>query len=89
MAIVSDVSVVANVSTSPDVGRTGEIVWNVALMTTGEAAKALGIGRATLARWWADKKVAPTFITAGGHARWDLEDLRRQVAAWRDRERDE
>jgi predicted site-specific integrase-resolvase len=56
------------------------------LVATGVAARELGIGRATLARWWADGKVHPAFVTAGGHARWDVADLRRQVEAWRQAE---
>lgn len=58
-------------------------------VTTGVAARALGIGRATLARWWSDGKVEPAFITAGGHARWDVDDLKRQIEAWRKREQTE
>lgn len=53
------------------------------LLTTGQAAEQLGIHRRTLAAWWADGKVTPTFTTAGGHARWDLADLRRQIEEWR------
>lgn len=46
------------------------------LVTTGEAAKAIGVGRATLARWWANGLVKPDLITAGGHARWNIETLK-------------
>jgi predicted site-specific integrase-resolvase len=49
------------------------------LVSTGEAAKVIGVGRATLARWWADGLVTPALVTAGGHARWDVEDLKRQL----------
>jgi DNA-binding transcriptional MerR regulator len=49
------------------------------LVTTGEAAKEIGVGRATLARWWAEGLVTPALVTAGGHARWDVEDLKRQL----------
>jgi excisionase family DNA binding protein len=56
------------------------------LVSTGEAARALGIGRSTLARWHAEGTVEAAFITAGGHARWDVEDLRRQIAEWRRRQ---
>jgi excisionase family DNA binding protein len=54
-----------------------------ALLTTTQAAAELGISRRTLAGWWADGKVKPAFVTAGGHARWDLADLRRQIEEWR------
>jgi excisionase family DNA binding protein len=48
-------------------------------VTTSEAAKALGVGRSTLARWWAEGQVTPAFVTPGGHARWDVADLMRQL----------
>lgn len=48
---------------------------------TGVAAKAIGVGHSTLARWWAEGKVTPALVTPGGHARWDVEDLRRQLRA--------
>jgi excisionase family DNA binding protein len=51
------------------------------LLTTGEAARALSVDRSTLARWQREGKVKPAFVTAGGHARWDLEELKRQIAA--------
>ena len=53
------------------------------LLTTGQAAEQLGISRRALAGWWADGVVTPAFITPGGHGRWDLDDLRRQVDEWR------
>jgi DNA-binding transcriptional MerR regulator len=58
----------------------------MALVTTGEAAKELGIGRATLARWWADHLVEPELVTAGGHARWDVEKLRARLRELRQRD---
>ena len=54
-------------------------------LTTGEAAKALSIDRTTLGAWHRQGLVTPAFITAGGHARWDLEDLKRQVRELRKR----
>lgn len=56
------------------------------LVTTTEAAKALGIGRSTLARWWQEGVVTPALVTAGGHARWDVEDLRDQLRKLRQRD---
>lgn len=49
------------------------------LLPTGVAAKAVGVGRATLHRWWQDGKVKPTVVTAGGHARWRLSELEQQL----------
>jgi len=54
-------------------------------LTTGEAAKALSIDRSTLGAWHRQGLVTPASITAGGHARWDLEDLKRQVRELRKR----
>ncbi len=39
----------------------------------------LGVHRGTLARWWANGDVTPSYVTPGGQARWDLDDLRRQL----------
>lgn len=48
-------------------------------ITTGEAARALGISTATLTRWAAAGRVTPAERTLGGHYRWDLATLRAQV----------
>jgi DNA-binding transcriptional MerR regulator len=58
----------------------------VKLVTTGEAAKAIGVGRATLFRWWQDGLVTPALVTAGGHARWDVADLKAQLRARQQRD---
>ncbi len=49
------------------------------LIPTGEAAKALGVSRKSLARWAQQGRVTPAWITPGGQYRWDLDDLKRQV----------
>lgn len=49
------------------------------LVATGVAAREIGVARTTLFRWWQDKLVTPALVTAGGHARWDVEDLKRQL----------
>jgi len=51
------------------------------LVTTGAAARALGIDRSTLTRWAAAGVTKPAVRTAGGHMRWDLDRLREQLAA--------
>ena len=51
------------------------------LVTTGAAARALGIDRSTLTRWAAAGVTRPAVRTAGGHMRWDLDQLRAQLAA--------
>lgn len=49
------------------------------LVSTGVAARELGVDRVTLARWWRSGLVEPTFVTAGGHARWDVDKLRNDI----------
>ncbi|MCW0214398.1 MAG: helix-turn-helix domain-containing protein [Pseudonocardia sp.] len=49
------------------------------LITTGQAARELGIDPATLWRWVKAEYVTPHSKTVGGHLRWDLEDLRGQI----------
>jgi hypothetical protein len=51
------------------------------LVPTGAAAKALGVDPATLYRWWQQGSVEPATVTLGGHARWDLDELRAQLKA--------
>ena len=48
-------------------------------VTTGDAARAIGVSSATLTRWAARGWVAPAERTAGGHYRWDMTSLRAQV----------
>lgn len=51
------------------------------LVGTGVAATELGVDPATLWRWAKAGVVEPELRTAGGHLRWDLESLRRQIDA--------
>jgi len=50
---------------------------------TGVAAAAIGVAHSTLARWWKEGFVVPALVTPGGHARWNVEDLREQLRAQR------
>lgn len=50
-------------------------------VTTGKAAEALGVSPVTLQRWAHAGLVKPAHRTAGGHFRWDVDDLRRQLGA--------
>lgn len=50
------------------------------LIQTGEAAEAIGVSAGTLLRWVREGRVTPTETTLGGHFRWDVDDLRRQLA---------
>lgn len=49
------------------------------LVSTGVAARALGVAHNTLHQWWKQGIVTPVLVTAGGHARWDLDNLREQL----------
>jgi hypothetical protein len=49
------------------------------LVPTGVAAKAIGVDRGTLVRWWQQGVVQPAVVTPGGHARWDVDQLRRDL----------
>jgi 8-oxo-dGTP pyrophosphatase MutT (NUDIX family) len=49
-------------------------------VTTGVAARALGVDEATLWRWAQQGQVTPLLRTPGGHLRWDIDQLRRQLA---------
>lgn len=50
------------------------------LLTTGAAARVLGVDPSTLSRWAQAGTVAPAGRTAGGHLRWDLDKLQAQLA---------
>jgi len=50
------------------------------LLTSKEAADELGVGVSTLQRWAAAGLISPVWRTPRGrHARWDIDDLRRQL----------
>lgn len=51
------------------------------LVTTGKAAAALGVDPATLWRWQQSGRITPSWVTPGGHARWDVAELRKQLGA--------
>jgi DNA-binding transcriptional MerR regulator len=58
------------------------------LLPTTQAAKTLGVSSRTLARYAEKGLLIPTVILPSGHYRWDLDDLRRQLAELR-RNRDQ
>ena len=65
------------------------LLWETAvvterLLTTGQAAQALGIPKPTLNMWIRDWGIEPTDRTIGNHMRWDLDDLRRKLTAARE-----
>ncbi|MTD53872.1 MerR family transcriptional regulator [Amycolatopsis pithecellobii] len=58
------------------------------LLSTGEAARELGVDRTTLLRWWQHGDVEPEYVTPGNHARWNLAKLKDQLRANRRTERE-
>lgn len=86
IATVTIVKIVISVTECNNLAQPCVIVRGMSLVAAGVAAKQLGVSRATLARWWANGEVKPALITAGGHARWDVEDLKRQLIEWRKRQ---
>lgn len=55
------------------------------LSTSGELASELGVTPRTVARWVQRGWITPAVITAGGHFRFDIEDVRRQLDELRKR----
>lgn len=53
-------------------------------VSSSPAAHALGVDRATLWRWYQAGTVQPAIITAGGHLRWDIDQLRHQLTSARE-----
>lgn len=55
------------------------------LLTTGQLADELGISTRTVTRYVREGYLVPTETTLGGHHRWDLADVRRQIRELRER----
>lgn len=49
------------------------------LVSSTQAARALGVHYSALSRWTKAGKVKPASRTAGGHLRWNVDELRRQL----------
>lgn len=58
-------------------------------VTTSEAAKLLNVGVRSLQRWVEAGLIEPDYRTAGGHMRWDVERIRRELRSDLRRRRDE
>jgi DNA-binding transcriptional MerR regulator len=56
-------------------------------LSTGAAAAELGVTPTTLLDWLAKGIVTPAQRTAGGHYRWRIDDLRRQLAERKDQQK--
>ncbi|GAA1276592.1 hypothetical protein GCM10009609_44480 [Pseudonocardia aurantiaca] len=51
----------------------------MALLTSGQLAKELGVTRAAVNKWAQEGKITPEVTTPGGHHRWVLDDVKRQL----------
>lgn len=51
------------------------------MLTTAQAAEAIGIARTTLSRYVKERKLRPTLRLPSGHMRWELDDLKAQLRA--------
>lgn len=58
----------------------------MALLTTGQIAKALGVSASTVLNWQRQGTIIPAFTTAGGHHRWIEDDVRAQIREARERD---
>jgi len=56
------------------------------LVTTGELARELGLHSRTLQRYRAEGSITPELESRGGHARWDVEKVKEQLRALRQRD---
>lgn len=56
------------------------------LLTTAQAAKQLGISTRTLVRYAEKGYVKPEMTLPSGHRRWILEDVRRQIREFGERQ---
>lgn len=48
-------------------------------VSTGVAAKRLGVSAPSLTRWARDGLITPAYRTPGGQYRWNLDSLREQL----------
>jgi DNA-binding transcriptional MerR regulator len=55
------------------------------LWTTAQVAAYLGVSARLIQRYRAEGTLIPTWETPKGHARWDIEDVQRQLQALRKR----
>jgi DNA-binding transcriptional MerR regulator len=48
-------------------------------VSTGELARALGLSISSIKRYISQGKITPELRSGGGHYRWRVEDVRRQL----------
>ena len=57
----------------------GDRVVDGRLVTTAELARALGLSARTIQRYRQGGVLVPDLVSAGGHARWDVEKVRSRL----------
>jgi excisionase family DNA binding protein len=50
------------------------------LLTTGQLARALNVSRTAILNWAEAGQIRPEVRTPGGHYRWVLDDVKRQLS---------
>ena len=63
----------------------GDRVADGRLVTTAELARALGLSARTIQRYRQGGVLVPDLVSAGGHARWDVEKVRSRLRALAER----
>ena len=58
------------------------------LVSTGEAAREVGVSRQSLSRWVKEGRVKPAAVTPGGQFRFRISELKKQLN-WRPESRDD
>jgi len=63
----------------------GDHVTDGRLVTTAELARALGLSARTIQRYRQSGLLEPELVSAGGHARWDIDRVRSQLRSLAER----
>ena len=63
----------------------GDHVADGRLVTTAELARALGLSARTIQRYRQGGLLVPDLVSAGGHARWDVEKVRGRLRSLAER----
>ena len=64
----------------------GDRVVDGRLVTTAELARALGLSARTIQRYRQGGVLVPDLLSAGGHARWDVEKVRSRLRSLAERD---
>ena len=63
----------------------GDRVAGGRLVTTAELARALGLSARTIQRYRQGGVLVPEIVSAGGHARWDVDKVRNRLRSLAER----